>query len=564
MKSKLFLILLAIVACTCLHAQNAANKIVFDFESGNIDGWDKKNLGAGIDITQEDKHSGEYALKMVNGEETNAWSVQVGIPRTEIVPYHTYTFSFWIRAVGGGGQGRISTGVVELGCQYCNNFTVGNDWKQIVFSNLTATASSVQFSFDLGYIANKTYYLDDIVIEDMSASDPGDDIGTTPMAKEHEKFLGNTISNSVPVNFDKYWNQVTPENAGKWGSVEPSRGTMNWTALDLAYNYAKTRGYKFKYHTFVWGGQEPAWLSSISAADQKAALENLMGKVSERYPDIDYIDVVNEPFNQPSTMREAIGGAGETGYDWIVWSFQKAREYFPKAKLCINEYAIISDPNAARNYVKIINILKERNLIDGIGIQCHEFNLNNVSVQTMKTVLDILGATGLPILVSELDINGIPEGNEESQYQIYKDKFPVLWEHESVTGVTLWGYITGTTWKTGAGIVEQNGQERKAMVWLKDYMASDASKVPNKFENTNSQKSIFYAGKVEVYPNPATDYIIVKAEGIKQIKIYDISGKLLMLQNNNDEYINIESLGKGLYLLKVETENGITEKKFLK
>jgi hypothetical protein len=59
---------------------------IFDFEAGNIDGWTRQNPGAGITITQEDKHAGEYALKMVNGSATNAWSVQVFTPSIEIVP----------------------------------------------------------------------------------------------------------------------------------------------------------------------------------------------------------------------------------------------------------------------------------------------------------------------------------------------------------------------------------------------------------------------------------------------------------------------------------------------
>jgi endo-1,4-beta-xylanase len=316
----------------------------------------------------------------------------------------------------------------------------------------------------------------------------------------------------------------------------------------------------------VWGSQEPNWIKngSLSAEEQKAAMENFMQKVAARYPDIDYIDVVNEPLHAPSSIREALGGSGTTGWDWIVWSFEKAREYFPNAKLHINDYGIISDPNQARNYVKIIKILQDRDLIDGIGIQCHHFNMNTVSVNTMNNVLGILGATGLPIHVSELDIDGSPSGNEESQYQIYKQKFPVLWEHESVIGITLWGYITGSTWRPGTGIVAANGTERKAMVWLKEYMASDASKVPNKFENPSSQKQISYAEGIEIYPNPATEYIIVKEDGIKRIDIYDISGKLFLTQHNDDGYVNVERFNKGLYILKVESENGTAKKKFIK
>jgi hypothetical protein len=143
---------------------------IFDFESGNINGWTKQNPGAGIDITQEDKYSGVYALKMVNGSETNAWSVQAFTPEVEIVSGHNYNVSFWARAVGGGGRGRISTtGSGQLGGQYWADFNVGDEWAQITYQNLKATAGTVQLAFDMGYVAEKTYYIDDIVFEDITA-----------------------------------------------------------------------------------------------------------------------------------------------------------------------------------------------------------------------------------------------------------------------------------------------------------------------------------------------------------------------------------------------------------
>src|SRR4249919_2713020 len=62
------------------------------------------------------------------------------------------------------------------------------------------------------------------------------------------RFLGNVTGNSVPANFGSYWNQVTPENATKWGSVEGTRNVMNWTQAHAAYDFAQQRGFKFKFH----------------------------------------------------------------------------------------------------------------------------------------------------------------------------------------------------------------------------------------------------------------------------------------------------------------------------
>jgi hypothetical protein len=142
----------------------------FDFESGDIEGWTRQNPGAGIDITQEDSHDGDYALKMVNGFGTNAWNVQAFTPAIEIVPGHEYKVSFWIRSLGGEGRGRVSTvSSNQLGDQYWSDFDVPAEWIEVVYPDLVASGNLMQLSFDLGYVANATYYIDDILIEDVTA-----------------------------------------------------------------------------------------------------------------------------------------------------------------------------------------------------------------------------------------------------------------------------------------------------------------------------------------------------------------------------------------------------------
>ncbi|TKH45965.1 1,4-beta-xylanase [Paenibacillus terrae] len=282
------------------------------------------------------------------------------------------------------------------------------------------------------------------------------------------KFLGNVIAGSVPPSYGTYWNQVTPENSTKWGSVEGNRNNMNWSQADTAYNYSRNNGFPFKFHTLVWGAQEPGWISGLSAADQKAEVTQWIKAAGQRYSNSEFVDVVNEPLHQKPSFRNAIGGDGSTGWDWVIWSFQQARQAFPNSKLLINEYGIIGDPSLTDQYVNIINQLKSRGLIDGIGIQCHQFNMDTVSVNTMNTVLNKLAATGLPIYVSELDITG----DDNTQLARYKEKFPVLWQHPSVKGVTLWGYIQGQTWISNTHLLNSNGSERPALQWLRQYLGS--------------------------------------------------------------------------------------------
>ncbi len=299
------------------------------------------------------------------------------------------------------------------------------------------------------------------------------------LAAGKPKFLGNIVPNSVPASYNTYWNQITPENAGKWGSVEGTRGTMNWTALDLAYNHAKTNGFKFKLHTLVWGSQYPSWITTLSAADQLAEIEDWMNQLAARYPEVWAIDVVNEPIKTPLPFKAALGGDGSTGWDWVIKAFELARAKFPNAKLHINEYGTENDPPVRAQMIALINLLKARNLIDGIGVQAHAFNLDFMSAAQMKACLDDYAATGLDVYITELDIRGTGTTHSEAnQATKYQELFPVMWEHPAVKGVTLWGYITGQTWMEGSGIVAADGTERAAMTWLKGYITGAATPTP--------------------------------------------------------------------------------------
>ena len=284
------------------------------------------------------------------------------------------------------------------------------------------------------------------------------------------KFLGNVTGNSVPTNFGTYWNQVTPENATKWGSVEGTRNTMNWAGADAAYNWAQQNGYPFKFHTFVWGSQFPNWLtnSGLTAAQQRAEIEQWMQLACQRYPNIDAIDVVNEPIKTAMPFAAALGGSGSTGWDWVITAFQLARQYCPNADLLINEYGTENDPPVRQQYKNLISLLQARGLIDGIGIQAHYFNIDNMNRAAVTSMLNDYATMNLPIWVSELDIIG--GGSDAGQLAKYQDVFPGFWEHSAVHGVTLWGYIVGQVWREGTGLVTTSGQERPAMVWLKGYV----------------------------------------------------------------------------------------------
>jgi endo-1,4-beta-xylanase len=283
------------------------------------------------------------------------------------------------------------------------------------------------------------------------------------------KFVGNIDTRGqVRSDFTMYWDQISPENSGKWGSVEGTRDQMNWAGLDRVYNYAKQNNLPFKQHTFVWGSQQPNWIGGLSQADQRAEVEEWIRLFCERYPDTRLIDVVNEPppHTTPS-YTAALGGAGASGYDWIVQAFKWARQYCPKAILILNDYNNIEYAADNNRMIDIVTKIKAAGApIDGVGAQAH--GTSSMSTSTVQMYLDKLAtSTGLPVYISEFDIN-IADDNQ--QKTVMQNHFTMFWNNPNVKGITLWGYIVGQTWVANSGLVTTSGTSRPAMTWLMDFL----------------------------------------------------------------------------------------------
>ena len=285
------------------------------------------------------------------------------------------------------------------------------------------------------------------------------------------KFFGTTIDTAADYSrASTYFNQVTPGNSGKWGSVEATRDQMSWTNLDTAYAYAQANGMRFKLHTLIWGQQQPTWLSSLTPAEQLAEIDQWMALAAARYPDIRMIDVVNEPLHAVPSYSAALGGPGVTGWDWVIKAFEMARHYFPNAELLLNDYNVEALPDLATPYLQIINLLNQRGLIDGIGLQAHF--LERAELPLIADSLNRFAATGLPHYVSELDVNF---ADDARQAQRVRDLFTLFWNHPSVVGVTHWGYLQGSMWRPDASLLRSDGTARPALDWINCFRAGGAN-----------------------------------------------------------------------------------------
>ena len=296
-----------------------------------------------------------------------------------------------------------------------------------------------------------------------------------------DKFLGNITTgwnSDIDTDgfvFSDYWNQVTPENATKWGSVEGDRqGKFNWGGADKAAKYAKEHGFPFKFHTLVWGSQYPNWMNNLSTEKQYEAIVEWMDEAKKHYPDLPVIDVVNEAISShaPAPYKAALGGDGKTGYDWIIKAFQMAHERWPDAVLVYNDYNTFQWNTD--QFIDLVRTIRDAGApVDAYGCQSHD--LTGCSANTLKASMKKLqDALKMPMYVTEYDIG---TANDNDQLKDYKAQIPLLWEADYCAGVTLWGWIYGKTWTTdgNSGLIK-NKKERPAMEWLREYMQTDAAK----------------------------------------------------------------------------------------
>jgi len=444
-----------------------------------------------------------------------------------------------------------------------NNNTFTFVWEDVQEGNYTITAKATN---DKGVSFTSAGVLVTVGSEDAIASG---------LSACKGKYLGNIISYSVNDNFD-YWNGVTAENACKWGSVESTRDKFNWSGADLVYNYASDNNLMFRYHAIAWGSQYPKWLEDLSTdvTEFRAEIEEYMAAIAERYPNIDQIDVLNENIYKNSWdgkehaagspyFRAGLGGEGSTGYDWMIWLFEKAREYFPNSKLVINDFELETNSAARKEMLNAIKVLRDRGLVDGFGTQAHCFNVDNVTASSLKSAIDNMASSGLPVYVTELDMRGgvESEDNEDEQLKSYSTVFPVFWEHPAVAGVTMWGYVAGTTWFTGTGVMNSDGTDKKALTWLKDYIAGRPAKCDAYCTSGECPVSVSVAPNdgaliVSVSPNPSSEKLLVESPAvIRSVYVYDQMGKKC-LQVKADSFsveIDVSELPSGVYSLVVSS-----------
>jgi endo-1,4-beta-xylanase len=339
------------------------------------------------------------------------------------------------------------------------------------------------------------------------------------------------------------FNQITAENDMKWQLIHPREGKdgYDFGPADAFVNFGLSNKLQLVGHTLVWHSQTPNWVfagtnppptNATSAAANtnspatnrfarggfgggfgryngpRASREELLQRMREhihtvvgRYKGkVKSWDVVNEAIaDGPGTnvLRNSLW-LEIIGPDFIAKAFQYAHEADPDAILRYNDYGL-ENPSKGKKLITLIKSLQAQKVpIHAIGSQAHV----NVSTtfETMDQSLAEIATLGLPIHITELDVNsaaggqrgfgadiannaattqgGLVSDADKKLAEAYAGIFRAFLKHrESVKMVTFWGANDANSWRANGKplLFDGNCQRKPAF----DAVIAEAKKAAN-------------------------------------------------------------------------------------
>jgi endo-1,4-beta-xylanase len=276
------------------------------------------------------------------------------------------------------------------------------------------------------------------------------------------------------------YNRLTPENEFKWQSLQGEPGVFDFSQADAFVQFGEQHGMEIHGHTIVWHQQVPGWVfqgDGGGQATREQLLERLdqhMSALGEHFGSrVQYWDVVNEAFNDDGSLRST-PWRSLIGDDYLEQAFRLAARHFPEAKLVYNDFGL-ENPDKRAAVVLLVQGLQARGVrIDAIGSQGH-FQLRSPSLESIEASLNAFAATGVEVLLSEMDVDVLPPANQNQgadlsvnaalsgQLDPYRKCLPssvaeqaaARWgalfqlfvrHSDQLHSVTLWGVSDRTSW----------------------------------------------------------------------------------------------------------------------
>ncbi|GAB3855686.1 endo-1,4-beta-xylanase [Dactylosporangium cerinum] len=265
------------------------------------------------------------------------------------------------------------------------------------------------------------------------------------LAARHGLYIGTAVDAAAyaadptyKTMVDAQFSTVTAENAMKWESLEPTRGTYNWAPADALIDAAVRNRQLVRGHVLSWHSQLPGWLTagitdgSIDGPQLRALLKRHITDVVTHFRGrIWQWDVVNEAVSDPWETPGAIHLGGDAGSfkqrfadllgpGYLADAFRTARAADPKALLFYNDYNIEAfgdgGPGDKTQFVyDLVKRLRAEGVpVDGVGSQGHlSTQYGNYDVFAVADALRRFTDLGLAVALTEVDARSLTKNADD-------------------------------------------------------------------------------------------------------------------------------------------------------
>lgn len=257
---------------------------------------------------------------------------------------------------------------------------------------------------------------------------------------------------------------------------------------DKYVDFAQANGMGLRGHALLWHIDAAEWMFTDNGKPASrelllARLQNYIETVMQRYKGKIYAwDVVNEAIADngggPDGMRLS-PWYNLIGPDYIEKAFELARAADPEAKLYYNDY--YTEVPEKREYIyQLLKRLKDKNLIDGVGLQSHH-GLYSPSIPEIEKTIQLFSQLGLDIQITELDVDTgispsspLPADIAAQQGKRYNDLFELYKKYkDAISSVTIWGVQDEKSYNNHAMLFDEQLKAKPAY-----WGAADPSRLP--------------------------------------------------------------------------------------
>lgn len=260
---------------------------------------------------------------------------------------------------------------------------------------------------------------------------------------------------------ERFFNYVTIENALKVKVVE-ARGLE---APLAALEWLRARDIAVRGHVLTWPSFQMSSKAENAVKDDPAALRATMRRLfRERLEATAPYDLVDwDVVNEPTVHNDLMGILGDDIVaDWFRW----AKEDAPHARLYLNENNVEFGGGNREGIERWIRRLQSAGApLEGFGMQGHMWHRTLPSGQNILDDLDHFAPYGLPIQITEYDVNDRFSDEEEARFL---DEFLTAWfSHPSTAGFIMWGFKDDLMWNGNAPLFRADWSLKPAgRVWM--------------------------------------------------------------------------------------------------